>query len=185
MDDLRTAIGEHPFLRGISSEHLDVLAAQAKEVAFSPGEIILRESRTAYEFYLILAGTLSIESHLGTRKDIPLLLVRGGEVLGWSWLFPPFATHFQATALEETAAIFLDGAGLLVACEKNHELGYELMKRISHVIMQRLQAVKLHLLDLHRSYGLLPVEYNSAADSVTHTGLRPIESALAECPFLR
>jgi CRP/FNR family cyclic AMP-dependent transcriptional regulator len=185
MDDLRTAIGEHPFLRGLSPEQLDVLAAQAKEVAFSPGQIILRESKTAYEFYLILTGTLSIESHLGSREEIPLLLVRGGEVLGWSWLFPPFATHFQATAVECTKAIFLDGAGLLVACEKNHELGYELMKRIAHVIMQRLQAVKGHLMELHRAYGFLPAEYNSASDLVTQTALKPIETALAECPFLR
>jgi CRP/FNR family cyclic AMP-dependent transcriptional regulator len=184
MHDLKTAIGEHPFLRRLSSEHLDILAAHVKEVTFKPGEVILRESRTAYEFYLILAGTLSIESHVGCRADIPLQVVRGGEVLGWSWLFPPFATHFQATALETTKAIFLDGASLLVASEKNHELGYELMKRIAQVIIHRLQAIKMHLLDLHRTYGFLPVEYNGWGNGTIRTTSKPIEASLAECPFL-
>ena len=71
--------------------------------------------------------------------------IGAGEALGWSWLFPPFVWHFQARALEPTKAIAFNGAHLLVACEENHDLGYDLMKRVSQVLIQRLQATRKKL----------------------------------------
>jgi CRP-like cAMP-binding protein len=70
-------------------------------------------------------------------------------VLGWSWLFPPYRWHFDARALELTRAIALDGKCLREKCEEDHDLGYELVKRVAQIIMERLQATRLQLLDVY------------------------------------
>ena len=72
-----------------------------------------------------------------------------GDVLGWSWLFPPYVWHFDVKAVELTRAIAMDGECLRNKCEEDHELGYEIMKRFSHVMVNRLSATRLQLLDIY------------------------------------
>jgi CRP-like cAMP-binding protein len=79
---------------------------------------------------------------------MPVQTLGAGDVLGWSWLFPPFAWHFQARAIEPASAVALSGASLLVNAERNHDFGYELMKRVAQVVIRRLQAARKQLLDL-------------------------------------
>src|SRR5881296_216266 len=119
MKTLKAAIAEHPFFRGMDPAQVDIIARNATEAEFRPGQIIFREGEGAYKFFFIQEGKVAVESHLFRDGDIPMEILGGGDVLGWSWLFPPFAWHFQARALESTKAIFLDGARLLVACEEN------------------------------------------------------------------
>ena len=88
-----------------------------------------------------------LELHQAQREDVPIQTIGGGDVLGWSWLFPPFTWHFQARALSRTEAIVLNGPHLVVACNANHEFGYELMKRVAHVVLKRLQATRKKLLE--------------------------------------
>ena len=78
----------------------------------------------------------------------PFQIIGDGDVLGWSWLFPPFYSHFEARALEPTQSIFLYATRLREECERNYELGYELMKRTVAVVIQRLQATRGRLVEL-------------------------------------
>jgi CRP/FNR family cyclic AMP-dependent transcriptional regulator len=71
-------------------------------------------------------------------------------LLGWSWLFPPYAWHFSARALESTTAIFFYGTVLREYSEKDHSLGLELFKRMSAVMLRRLQAARQKLLNVHQ-----------------------------------
>ena len=82
------------------------------------------------------------------RMMVLVVIVWSGLTTG-SWLFPPFVWHFQARALEPTETIVLDGAHLLVAAERNGNLGYELMKRVAQVLIHRLQATRKQLLMQH------------------------------------
>ena len=68
-----------------------------------------------------------------------------GEVLGWSWLFPPFLWDFQARAAEPTHVVVVSGARLLVTAECNHAFGYELMKRVVKIVIHRLQSTRKQL----------------------------------------
>jgi hypothetical protein len=77
-----------------------------------------------------------------------------GELVGWSWLFPPYRWHFDARATELTRTIAFDGACLRDKCEQDHDLGYELMRRFASLMLDRLQATRLQLLDV---YGRAPV----------------------------
>jgi hypothetical protein len=61
-------------------------------------------------------------------------------------MFPPYAWQFSARAVEPTAAIFFYGTILREYCEKDHSLGYELFKRMSAVMVKRLQAARKQML---------------------------------------
>ena len=149
METLKPVIQAHVFLRNLSPEYVDSLTACANPKEFQPGEIIFREGDIADRFYLIETGKVALEAHVPGRGQLSVQDLDGDDVLGWSWLFPPYVWHFQARALELTRAISFDGAHLLVACERNHEFGYDLMKRLAQVLILRLQATQKQLVRLH------------------------------------
>ena len=135
-------IADHPFLTSFSREHVSLILEHAVEMQFEPGEVIFKENDPANRFFLIEYGKIALETHLPHDGDVVVEALTGGDVLGWSWLFPPFVWHFQARALEATNAIVIDGAHLLVLCEKDRDLGYELTKRMAQVVIHRLQATR-------------------------------------------
>jgi CRP/FNR family cyclic AMP-dependent transcriptional regulator len=147
MATLPESITKHPFFDGMKQDQLAALVEGAKEVQFRPGDILFREGEPASLFYLIQTGKIAVES----RKPGGMAVVQtltAGEVLGWSWLFPPFCWHFQARAVEPSQVIMLSGTHLLTAAERDHDFGYELMKRVSRLVISRLQATRKLLLEL-------------------------------------
>jgi CRP-like cAMP-binding protein len=98
---------------------------------------------------LIETGKVLLES-VGCFGE-PLLIetIGAGDLLGWSWMFPPYVWHFTARAIEPTTAIFFLGTILREYCEKDHSLGYELLKRISAVMVKRLQAAHKQMLSVY------------------------------------
>lgn len=141
--NLKQQITQHPFLRSLSSEHVDIMLHNAKEKEFAAGDVILKEGEPANLFYLIESGRVAVEA--GTRVVKSVQTLEAGEVLGWSWLFPPFAWHFTARATEPTKCVVLDGGHLLVVAEENAKFGYDLMRRISQILVGRLQATRKKL----------------------------------------
>jgi CRP-like cAMP-binding protein len=142
-------LAAQPFLRGMSEAHLQLLAADSLPAEFQAGERILNEDGPANRFYLILEGQVEIESPLLDADPRHIQTVRAGELLGWSWLFPPYCWHFDARAATPVKAICFYGKHVREVCESNHDLGYELMKRVSETLIQRLQSTRRELAD-HR-----------------------------------
>src|SRR3569833_392985 len=135
----------HHYLDNCSTEFLNRLDEFANEVTFEKGEIILKECQYADRFYLICEGKVQLEA--GTNGD-PLMVIQilgPGDALGWSWLYPPFEWHFSARALESCKMIELNAAALLIRAEEDPVFGYELMKRISKQVIQRMQAARKRL----------------------------------------
>jgi CRP/FNR family transcriptional regulator, cyclic AMP receptor protein len=147
MNATEIALVEHPFLKNIGPRNQKILADSAMHVKFEPGEIIFQEGDLANRFYLIESGKVALEA--SKRDEEPKLIqtIGAGDVLGWSWLFPPYYWHFDARAVEPIKAIFFYGTRLREQCEQDHDLGYELMKRMSEVVIQRLQATRKMLLE--------------------------------------
>lgn len=140
---------ENPFFEGISEEHIAFIAGCGKNVVFDEGETIFREGESADVFYVIRHGRVSIEIHSPTKQNLIVGTVDPGDVLGWSWLVPPYKWRFDAKAVELTRAISMDAACLRGKCEKDNALGYELSKRFSRITVDRLDATRLQLLDLY------------------------------------
>ena len=83
---------------------------------------------------------MAIETALLGCESIVIQTLGPGEVLGWSWLLPPYEWHYSARAVEPTEVVALNGKELAARCEADHDLGYEMMKRFALVIVQRLAA---------------------------------------------
>ncbi len=146
MKDLTTTF-RHPFLAGMDARHLQAFLRGAKEQQFQAGDVIFREGEPANTLYLIESGRVALEAASAGGGGTLIQTLGGGDVLGWSWLFAPFAWHFGARAMEPTRAICCDGGHLLVLAEEHPHFGYDVMKRISQIVIQRLQATRKRLIE--------------------------------------
>jgi CRP/FNR family transcriptional regulator, cyclic AMP receptor protein len=118
---------------------------------FQVGEMIFREGETANRFYLIENGRVVLESGQDiTGAPVAIDMISAGDLLGWSWIFPPHTWHFTARAVEPATAIFFYGTILREYCEKDPALGYALFKRMSEVMMRRMQRARDQLIDALR-----------------------------------
>jgi CRP-like cAMP-binding protein len=149
METLEPVLATHPFFKDLDAAHLGVLVGCASNVRFEAGQYIFREGEEANAFYLIRQGHVALEMAVPARGAVTVQTMGEGDVLGWSWLFPPYRWHFDARATELTRAIALDGKCLREKCEQDHVLGFELVKRFAQIIERRLQATRLQLLDVY------------------------------------
>ncbi len=144
--ELEAAVAAHPFLVGMNEHHIRLLADCAICTHFDAGQTIFREGETANRFYLIEQGEVVLEAAAASEEQVAIETVGSGGLLGWSWLFPPYAWHFTARATRPTNAIFFYGTVLREYCEKDHSLGFELFKRMSEVMTRRLQLARSRFL---------------------------------------
>jgi CRP-like cAMP-binding protein len=149
MGTLDSILAEHPFLKGLAPPQIELIAGCASNVRFNKGDYVFREDEEADRFYLIRHGLVALDVFVPQRGPVTIDTIQEGEVLGWSWLFPPYRWHFDARALQLTRAVAFDGKCLREKCEKDSHLGYELVMRFSQIIMARLQSARLQLLDLY------------------------------------
>jgi CRP-like cAMP-binding protein len=149
METLERFIAEHPFFAGLDGAFTALMVGCASNVRFKKGDYILREGDPANTFYLVREGKVAVEVLAPQRKPIILATLDEGEILGWSWLLAPYQWKFHARALDDVRAIALDGKCLRGKCEENHDLGYEVLKRFTGIMEQRLEATRLQLLDVY------------------------------------
>jgi CRP/FNR family cyclic AMP-dependent transcriptional regulator len=149
MSEIFEVLGEHPFFFGMSEDHLRKMAACASAVEFVPGQMIFHEGAPADVCYLILDGDVALELTAPGRGPHVIQTLHAGDILGWSWLFPPFKWSFDAQSLVETSAIRFDAAELRAAKGADLAFGYDLLKRFAEVMVRRLQAARLQLLDIY------------------------------------
>ncbi len=139
---LKEQIINHPFLCTMSQENQELVTKNAKRVEYAPGEIIFRQGEPANRLFLIDSGRVNLESAQGGGQSVRIQTLGEKEVIGWSWLFPPFSWHFTARAVEPTIVTVLDGGHLLVTAEENPSFGYDLMRRVAQIVIERLQTTR-------------------------------------------
>jgi len=149
METLESILAEHPFFKGLDPRYLQLAVGCASNVRFNAGEFVFHESEEANHFYLIREGKVALEVFAPSRGSLTIQTLEDGEILGWSWLIPPYYWRFDARAIEMTRAIALDGKCLRAKCEEDHDLGYELLKRFASILGQRLDATRFQLLDIY------------------------------------
>ena len=149
---MRTLVGVlagHPFFSGMDPRFVELAVGCAANVRFNAGELIFREGHQAEHFYLIRAGKVALEIPALGRGSVTIQTLGPGEIVGWSWLVPPYNWRFDGRAAEMTRAIVFDGKCLREKCEDDHELGYELQKRVIAVLGEHLDATRFRLLDVY------------------------------------
>jgi CRP/FNR family transcriptional regulator, cyclic AMP receptor protein len=146
---LEQLLADVPLLEPLTGEDRALLAGCGKNVRFAAGARLFREGDRAETFFLVRHGSVALEAFVPTRGAVTIETIESGEVLGWSWLFPPYRWHFDARALSTVRATAFDAVCLREKCESDSELGYRLMQRFAQVLIERLQWTRLRLLDVY------------------------------------
>lgn len=147
--DLTQYIAKHPFFEGMEDAHIELIAGCAKNVRFNAGGFVFRLGDDADTFFILRQGRVALEAPGPKEESRRIQTLDEHDVLGWSWLFPPHRWFFDARVLEMTRALALDGKCLRTKCEADHHLGYELMKRFSALVVERLQATRMQMIDIY------------------------------------
>ena len=146
---LKQILTEHPFLHGLDEQYIALLASFARLDVAQPGQYLFRTGDVADCCYLIRHGQVAIEVHHPVKGPIAIQTVGPDKVIGWSWLAPPYRWSFDGRAVSLTRGVCIDGPRLRKAFEADHELGYHILRRFTPIIVERLEAARLQLLDLY------------------------------------
>ncbi len=149
VEGLERIIRDHPFFAGLGEEFRKLVCGCARNVRFEAGQFLFREGEPANEFFLLRHGRVALEITMPGRGAMTFQTLGEGEIVGVSWLIPPYRWTNDARALGLTRAIGMDATCLRRKCEADHDLGYEMMKRFVPVLVQRLQATRLQVLDVY------------------------------------
>jgi CRP-like cAMP-binding protein len=149
--DIEALLAEHPFFKDMRADYRALIAGCGKNVRFDAGQLMARTEDPASQFFAIRHGRVSIELHSTERGSLILQTLEAGDIIGWSWLFPPYRWTFDVRAIEQVRVISFDGECLRGKCERDPVMGYDFMKRFAQVFMQRLQTARVQLLDLYGS----------------------------------
>lgn len=155
MQTMEEVLGSHPFFAGLNADAMRLIAGCASNVHFAEGEYLFEEGHEANQFWVIRRGRVAMQLESPGQGAIVTDTMDEGEVVGWSWLVPPYRFFADGRAVTPVSATALDGACLRGKCEADPELGYQLLKRVTSVMYQRLQSTRIRLLDL---YGTEPAQ---------------------------
>ena len=134
---------------GMAPTHLELIAGCAQNRVFADGEYLAREGDPADTFYVLRDGSVAIETFVPQRGALVIETLHESDLVGWSWLVPPYRTGFDVRAVGTAHTIAFDGACLRGKCESDPALGYDLLRRFTPVITERLQATRLRLIDVY------------------------------------
>jgi CRP/FNR family transcriptional regulator, cyclic AMP receptor protein len=146
--EIKETLGSHPFVKGFEPQHIDALGDLAQEARFDRDQVIFRQNDASSFFYLIVTGKVALEvTALG--RTVRVQTLSDGEALGWSFILPSAGKQFQARALGSVKALVFDGARLREAADQDNSFGYALMRRLIEVVSDRVQAMRMQMLDMY------------------------------------
>ena len=148
MKRIEDIISEHPFFAGLNKEYASLLAGCAKHMRFEAGQFLFHEGDGADWFHLVQHGKVALQVH-GPERVMTFQTLGKNELVGVSWLVPPYRWNYDAKALDTTVTLALDAKCLRGKCDADHDLGYGMMQRFMPPLIERLHATRLQLLDLY------------------------------------
>lgn len=146
MAEVTAALAAHPFLHGMSGDHLALIAAAASDVTFQAGHRLFEEGGRADGFWLIRSGQVALDLHVPGEGRVRIDTIGIGELLGWSWLFPPHQWAFGAVAASPVEAFEFDGQAVRASCASDHTFELEVTQRVARVLAKRLQSTRTKLI---------------------------------------
>jgi CRP-like cAMP-binding protein len=142
-------LAAHPFFVDLPDSVVAAVAPLVTRLDLDARQVLGREGDPARAFYALTEGRVALEVHSADRPPAVLETLQAGDVVGWSWLVPPYRWQFDAVAVGPVSALAVDGARLRAEMDAAPALGYLLTARFIPVIVDRLQATRLRLLDLY------------------------------------
>ena len=152
MRTIEQLLPEHPFFAELSPETVALVSGCASNVHFSPGQYLFHEDDPADAFYLIRTGRVVLQVRTPTH-EVVLDATGEGDVIGWSWLVPPYRWTFDARATEESSVVSFDATCLRTKCQSDPTVGYELLTKVVQVMATRLHSARVRLIDMYGNPG--------------------------------
>ena len=142
-------LAAHPLFAGLDKGITDLLAGCARNAHFANGDYLFKADGPADTFYLLRSGDVALELCMPGRGRLTVQTVSAGQVVGASWILPPYRWRFDARALGDVRATGVDAACLRGKCDADPCMGYQVMQRFLPIVAERLQCTRLQLLDLY------------------------------------
>ncbi len=149
MKQLENIIIANENFKTLLPEHIEQLASRASIIDLETGAFIFCQDGRADHFYMITKGSVGLEIHASGWGTVTLQSLRSGDLLGWSWMFPPYRWHFDVKTLESTQVIAFDAATVRDHFKKDSDFGCQVMKIVATNMMDRIVAARLQILDLY------------------------------------
>lgn len=144
---IRELISKNGFFAGMKDDYLDFLAANAQLIKEQAGDMLFRQGEPAKTFYLALSGRVTVGVPAIQGPGLQLQTLGAGKMIGWSWLIDPYRWDFQASVISDSELIEFDGEAILAQCEKDNTFGYELFKRFTNLMSERLTSARQKMMD--------------------------------------
>jgi CRP-like cAMP-binding protein len=144
-------LAEHELFAGVDPATLALLAGCAGNVAYRAGERLFAEGERADRFWIVRHGRVALEMTAPGAEQVIIETLGPGSVVGWSWLVAPYLWRFDGVAQEPTRAAVFDVACLRAKMDADPRVGYQLLSRFLPIVVDRLQATRMRLLDLYGS----------------------------------
>ncbi|MFA6028900.1 MAG: cyclic nucleotide-binding domain-containing protein [Elusimicrobiota bacterium] len=149
MEPLEYTVARHEFFKDFKPQHLKIFQDCAADARYSRDQFLLRQGQGAERFFILRKGEVRLELLTPENGHIPIQTLGPGEVLGWSWIIPPYQSTFDARVVEAAHVIVFDATTLRKRCEQDFELGYRVLQRFSLALSARLEAARTQLVDYH------------------------------------
>ncbi|MBZ6202471.1 cyclic nucleotide-binding domain-containing protein [Streptomyces olivaceus] len=133
------------------------LTALAREVAFPEDDRIFEAGERADRFWVIRSGAVSLTQQVTAVQRVTIASLGVGDLLGWSWLFPPYEWDFGAEAFSPVRAYEFDASTVLTLCEEDPQLGIVLVRSVAEILAHRLENTRGRLMEHYALHGRGPL----------------------------
>ncbi len=145
---IKDLLGRTDFARGMSADDIEFLSGCASFARFSRGEFMMLAGDPCDHFYLIREGKAAVEVESGNQVSV-IYAPSPGDIVGWSWTMPPSVCRYDVRVMDSVSAIDFDARCVLRKCEEDNRFGYHVYKRILEVVIERLMATRVQMLDMY------------------------------------
>ncbi|SEO44928.1 Crp/Fnr family transcriptional regulator [Aquisalimonas asiatica] len=145
--DVSAQLRQQPFFADLNEATIQELSQRAATLTLSRGDVLFRQGEVSDVFYLVTSGEILIEIPAISGPALEIQRLTEGQILGWSWLIPPYKWTFQARAESDTELLTFDGAAILAHCEEDPAFGYAVLKKFSALMSERLEAARRRMMD--------------------------------------
>lgn len=144
---IKDFLSSHAFFSELEEEFVEFLADSVTELNIKKGEVLFRQGELADKFYLLREGQVSVQVPALVGPTLEIQHLGDNQLLGWSWLIPPYRWNFLARAVEDSDLLEFDGKAILTRCEEDPKFGYQLMKHFTALMSERLDAARQKMMD--------------------------------------
>ncbi|MFQ5545270.1 MAG: Crp/Fnr family transcriptional regulator [Acidiferrobacterales bacterium] len=140
-------LSTHAFFSELDDNFMKFLSDSVKELRIKKGDVLFQQGERADKFYLLRNGQVSVQVPALMGPTLEIQTLGEDQMLGWSWLIPPYRWNFQARAVEDSDLLEFDGSAILARCEEDPKFGYKLLKRFAALMSERLDAARQKMMD--------------------------------------